>query len=321
VTTYLYADNLLKHIFHRNLNYTSKQHYEYDAQGTVLEWYFSDKKNASLSNRADSTHITYTYTSNGKVTNELEYHYSFCMHPHFFKNVDTLKSIGHHFDDNGAKVKTFIQRLDTVNSTWIDHMQKLYTYNENKTLAEKIIQIAIDSSFINSTREVYTYDSNDSLRAMEKQCWDSTGFWKTSNIITRSYYDFGPLQEEIESNPYPYVRYLKRVYTYEGQTHVKDKIFSLNKNTPRVSVITDRLHHTATISVTVANESAVSFEIYSVSGRMIQRICRNRTVKAGTTALSWNGLTSQGTHTGPGIYFYRLRTKHTLHSGKILFAR
>ncbi len=318
-TKCIYKDNLHKSVFYVNHNFTSNNHYEYDTQGKVVKWATWEEKVASKNHGKDSTHIVYTYDENGRVSSEVEYRYSFKIFPYFHKDVDTLKARVHEYTDNGLKAKSLTKILRVDDSTWIDHIQYLYEYNEDNTLADATFQTAAESGFVNCTRVLYTYNQSGSVSTLEKQYWDSTEVWKTSSVITRTYYDFGPLHEEIETNPRKYMSHAKRVYTYVNQTQAKDNIISSNKNTPVISVISDPINHRATIYVTVANEIPVSFEIYSVNGRMIKRICRNQPFKAGTTALLWNGLTDNGKSTGSGVYLYRIKMKDNQRCGRVVF--
>lgn len=75
-----------------------------------------------------------------------------------------------------------------------------------------------------------------------------------------------------------------------------------------------------TIEFAILNQSMLSFEIYDVNGRLVNRLLNN-TMASGNYKLIWKGINEAGKYLPNGIYFYKADLGSASYSGKVILHR
>ncbi|MCD4650241.1 MAG: T9SS type A sorting domain-containing protein [Candidatus Cloacimonetes bacterium] len=75
-----------------------------------------------------------------------------------------------------------------------------------------------------------------------------------------------------------------------------------------------------TFSYNLAEPSKVSLKIYNVKGQLVKSLV-NKSQKAGTFEVLWNGTDSNGKAVGSGVYLYKLVTNKQIQTGKAVLLK
>ena len=112
--------------------------------------------------------------------------------------------------------------------------------------------------------------------------------------------------------------------------------FNLTYDDPLVGISANELHidnvslktsnypnpfnPTTTISFDLATDSEVAVEVYNLRGQKVKTLVKQKMV-AGQNNVVWNGDDSNGSKVSSGIYFYRVKTKHSTVMKKIMLLK
>ncbi|MCP4724790.1 MAG: T9SS type A sorting domain-containing protein [bacterium] len=67
--------------------------------------------------------------------------------------------------------------------------------------------------------------------------------------------------------------------------------------------------------------SAVSLNIYNLSGQLIKTILSQKLLQAGSSILKWDGRNESGNVVCSGIYFYRINSGNFTKTGKMMLIK
>ena len=94
----------------------------------------------------------------------------------------------------------------------------------------------------------------------------------------------------------------------------------LNLRTQIISVSPNPFNRAARISFFIAKRAQVRLEVFSVEGRLVKTLAESR-FDPGIHTATWQGESTGGGQTAPGLYFLKLETPGTVLTSKILRLR
>jgi hypothetical protein len=123
----------------------------------------------------------------------------------------------YNYDSNNNMTERLDQYWD--GTTWVNSYRWLYTYNGSDQLTNTTGQQYSDSVWVNTEKDDFTYDSNGNLKDDVFSLWHSIDFFLNSK---KTYtYDSGNKLEKMVFFTYDYElndwqKYLRQVYHYDG---------------------------------------------------------------------------------------------------------
>jgi hypothetical protein len=101
---------------------------------------------------------------------------------------------------------------------------------------------------------------------------------------------------------------------YRGRGVVPGERFHLERNVP------NPFNPATTIGFSLAERSAVSLEVFDVSGRLVRTLVA-AALPAGRHERVWDGRDDRGAPVGSGVYICRLRAGGRQQTGKLLLLK
>ena len=101
----------------------------------------------------------------------------------------------------------------------------------------------------------------------------------------------------------------------DNEDHVQTPVFDrLSQNYP------NPFNPTTTIRYSIDEPGPVSLDIYNIKGQLVKSLYRG-TGEVGSHSAIWDGLDKSGNACSSGVYFYRLKTKNTSLTRKMLMLK
>ena len=101
---------------------------------------------------------------------------------------------------------------------------------------------------------------------------------------------------------------------------ISDNEINMSDNLLKTSNYPNPFNPTTTISFNLPSDSEVLVEVYNLRGQKVKTLVKQKMV-AGQNRVVWNGDDSNGSKVSSGIYFYRVKTKHSTVMKKIILLK